>query len=67
MLIVAERTAAGVISSNVKDMITKLNEDLTKIVEDFMRAVDVEALYLAKKTGTHPLSRPIDIVLSGFI
>ena len=67
MLMVAERTVAGAVSSNVKDMIAKMNEDLTKIVEDFMRAVDVEALYLAKQTGMHPLSYPIDIILSGFI
>ena len=53
---IAERTASGAISSNVKDMIEKMNEDLTKIIEDFMRAVDVEALYLAKKTGKHSLS-----------
>ena len=56
MLIATERTAAGAISSNVKDMITRMNEDLTKIVEDFLRAVDVEGLHLAKKTGTHPWS-----------
>jgi len=53
---IAERTASGAISSNVKDMIEKMNEDLTKIIEDFMRAVDVEALYLAKKTGKYSLS-----------
>lgn len=67
MLIIAERTAAGAISSNVKDMIAKMNEDLTKIVEDFMRAVNVETLYKAKTTGKHSLSKssdgPFSIVL----
>ena len=53
---IAERTASGNINSHVKDMIDKMNEDLTKIVEDIMRAVNIEALYLAKKTGKYPLS-----------
>jgi len=37
-------------------MIDKMNEDLTKVVEDIMHAVNVEALYLAKKIGKYPLS-----------
>ena len=42
--------------SNDKEMIEKMEEDLTKIIEDFMRAVDIEALCLAKKNGKGPLS-----------
>ena len=38
-------------------MIAKLNKDLSRIVEDFTYAVDVEALYLAKSAGKHSLSQ----------
>ena len=52
---IAERTKDGLINSNVNEMIETMDEELTKIIEDFMRAVDIEALYLAKKTGKHSL------------
>jgi len=32
--------------------------ELTKVVKDFMRAVDVETLRLAKRSGKHSLSQP---------
>ena len=31
----------------------ELDGELTKVIEDFERAVNVEALRLAKETGTH--------------
>ena len=52
---IAERTKDGLINSKVNEMIETMDEELTKIIEDFMRAVDIEALYLAKKTGKHSL------------
>ena len=33
--------------------IEELEKELTKVIEDFSRAVDVEALRLAKETGKH--------------
>jgi len=54
MLMGTERTKAGVMDSKDKEVIKKMEEELTKVIEDFMRAVDIEALCLAKKTGKRP-------------
>ena len=64
MLTIAERTKHGLINWKDKEMMEKLDEELTKITEDFDRAVDVEALYLAKKSGKHSLSQHGDGVFS---
>ena len=45
----------GLISSKDKEMMEKMDEDLKKVVEDFDRAVNVEALRLVKETGRHSL------------
>jgi hypothetical protein len=49
-------------------MIEKLGGELTDIIEDFMRAVDVEALCSAKRSGQCLLSEftcyPISVVSS---
>ena len=37
-------------------MIEKMDGELTDVIEDFMRAVDVEALGIVKKSGTRSLS-----------
>jgi hypothetical protein len=37
--------------------IEEMDWDLNKVIEDFGRAVDVEALRLAKKSGKHSLSQ----------
>jgi len=37
-----------------------MDKELTKVIEDFNHAVDVEALRLAKKSGKHVLSLPGD-------
>ena len=42
----------------------KMDRELTKVIEDFNHAVDVEALWLAKKNGMHVLTLPGDISLS---
>ena len=34
-----------------------MDHELTKVIEDFDRAVNVEALRLAKETGKHVLSQ----------
>jgi len=34
-----------------------MDNELTKVIEDFDRAVNVEALRLAKETGKHALSQ----------
>ena len=48
MLIIAERTAGGLVHS-VK--IEEMDSELTKVIEDFDRAVNIEALRLIKETG----------------
>ncbi len=35
-----------------------MDRELTKVIEDFNHAVDVEALRLAKKSGEYSLSLP---------
>ena len=54
ILMIAERTKDGLINSRVKEVLEKMDRELTKVIEDFLRAVDVEALYQAKKTGKYP-------------
>jgi hypothetical protein len=39
------------------ESIEEMDRELTKVIEDFDRAVDVEALRLAKKNGKHSLSQ----------
>jgi hypothetical protein len=58
MLIIAERTLGGLVNSG---KIEEMDKELTKVIEDFDRAVNVEALSLAKQTGKHSiLSDSID-------
>jgi hypothetical protein len=48
MLMVAGRTVGGLVHP---PMIEEMEKELTKVIEDFDRAVNVEALRLAKETG----------------
>ena len=38
------------------DTFGEMDKELTKVIEDFDRAVNVEALRLAKETGKHSFS-----------
>ena len=53
MLMTAARTVGGL---NYPEMIEEMDRELTKVIEEFDRAVDVEALRLAKKSGAYSLS-----------
>ena len=53
VLMVTARTAGG--SAHV-EKIEEMDRELTKVIEDFNHAVDVEALRLAKKSGEYSLS-----------
>lgn len=53
MLITVERKVGGLIHSVT---IEELDAELTKVIEDFDRALNVEALRLAQKSGQHSLS-----------
>ena len=52
------RTAGG---PAYREEIEEMDKELTRVVEDFGRAVDVEALRLAKETGKHLLFQSGDI------
>jgi len=55
MLMIAERTGDALLFSKDKEMMEKMGEELANVIEDFLRAVDVEALRLAKRIGKHTL------------
>ena len=55
------RTAGGLV---YREKMEEMEKELTKVIEDFGRAVDIEALRLAKNAGTHLLSPPGDILCS---
>jgi len=52
LLIIAERTFGGLVRP---EKIEEMDEELTKVIEDFDRAMNVEALRLAKKTSKQTL------------
>ena len=51
---IAERMIGGAARP---EMIEDMDRELTDVIEDFDRAVNVEALRTAKKTGKHSLSQ----------
>ena len=53
MLMIAERTGDALIYSKDKEMLEEMDRQLANVIEDFLRAVDVEALHLAKRSGKH--------------
>jgi hypothetical protein len=52
LLMIAERTLGGLVRP---EKIEEMDEELTKVIEDFDRAVNVEALRLAKETSKQTL------------
>ena len=50
MLMNAARTVGGPV---YQETIEEMDSELTKVIEDFDRAVNVEALRLAKEAGKH--------------
>ena len=52
ILMIVERTLGGLVRPG---KIEEMNEELTKAIEDFDRAVNIEALRLAKKTSKETL------------
>jgi len=57
MLMIAERTGDALIYSGDKEMIEAMDGELADVIEDFTRAVNVETLRLAKRSGKHSLSQ----------
>ena len=53
-LLSVARTVGGLVSS---EKLGEMDKELTKVIEDFDRAVNIEALRLVKETGTHSSSQ----------
>ena len=53
MLMIAERARDAVIYSKDKEMLEEMDRELANVIEDFLRAVNVEALCSAKRSGKH--------------
>ena len=58
MLMIAERVKDGLVNSKITKTIEGMDGELTKVFEDFDRAVNVEALRLAKETGKYRCLHP---------
>ena len=54
LLMIAGRMRDGLMNPNDNEMIEKMAGELADIIEDFMHAVDVETLCLAKESGERP-------------
>ena len=52
ILTIAERTLSGLVHP---ERIEEMDKELAKVIEDFDRAMNVEALRLAKGTSKHSL------------
>ena len=48
-------------------MIEQMDRELTMVIDEFGRAVDVEALHLAKKSGTSSFLRSGESILRNFV
>jgi hypothetical protein len=57
ILMIAERTGVALVYSADTEMMDEMDGDLANVIEDFLRAVDVETLRLAKRIGEHTLSQ----------
>jgi len=57
MLMIAERTGDALFRSKDKEVMEEMAEKLANVIEDFLRAVDVETLRLAKRNGKQSLSQ----------
>ena len=56
-LVNADNISARTVGGPVRpEVIEELDRELAKVIEDFDRAVNVEALRLAKEAGKHTLS-----------
>ena len=57
ILMIAERTGDALIRSKGKEMMEEMAGKLANVIEDFLRAVEVETLRLAKRNGKQSLSQ----------
>jgi hypothetical protein len=63
MLMIAERTGNGLIDSKDKEMIEEMDGELATVIEDFLRAVEIEATRIGKHTLPQYRLRPFSVAL----
>ena len=51
MLMIAERAGDALLYLKDKEVMEKMDEELANVIEDFLRAVNVDALRLTKRIG----------------
>ena len=54
---IAERTGVALFSSKDKASMKEMDEELANVINDFLSAVNVEALRLARRIGRHSFSQ----------
>ena len=54
MLMIAERAGGALFSSKDKDSMKEMDEELATVINDFLNAVNVEALSLGRRIGRRP-------------
>ena len=59
-----DRTAGGPAQ---REAIEEMDKELTKVIEDFGRAVDVEALHLAQKSSKHSFLNRMILHFNGVV
>ena len=57
VLMIAERTGDALINSKDKETLEEMDRELANVIGDFLSAVNIEALCLAKMTGKHSSSQ----------
>jgi hypothetical protein len=57
MLMIATRPGDALYYTHGKEVMEEIGGELAAVIEDLLRAVDVEVLGLAKRSGKHTLSR----------
>jgi len=67
LLMTAERTGDALIYSKNKEMMEEMDRELANLTEDFLRALDVETLRIAKRIGKHTVSILRQPILNSFV
>jgi hypothetical protein len=63
MLMIAERTGNGLLDSKEMEMMEEMDGELATVIEDFLRAVEIEATRIGKHTLPQYRLRPFSVAL----
>ena len=67
MLMVVGRMKGGLVSAKDNEMIEKMAGELADVIEEFMRAVDVETLRRVQENGEHRCLNLAITILNSFM